>query len=409
MSTSPEQLQSAPNRMVPLVIGGAVAAVLALGGLLLARSLAATNKVALSADPKGVTAVPARATTYRASRKYVATLEPWLVAKVGPQLVSAYVDTVLVRPGVKVKRGEILATLDCRNASVATQVVASQARALEARQRATAGETARLQGLLAGGFVSQNELEQKQAQAAAESSQIAAINAQVAGRSLEVNDCVLRAPFDGEVAVRSADPGTFARPGASLVTVVDRHLVRLVGDVPETDSEGVEPGTPVQVRFLSNGTTRAGFIARRSPAADPSTRTVRFEVDFAELERAIPVGTTAEISLEIGATTDVSEISLSSAKVRNGKANVFVVEGDAARAMSVPVVGEREGSLFVTRDLPPGALVVTQGRAGLSNGDKVAAKTEAPPSTPAPTPTAPAAGNPGATPGSSGAPDGGKR
>ena len=31
--------------------------------------------------------------------------------------------------------------------------------------------------------------------------------------TLEVNDCVLRAPFDGEIAARSVDPGAFVRPG----------------------------------------------------------------------------------------------------------------------------------------------------------------------------------------------------
>ena len=66
----------------------------------------------------------ARAGSYQPSRVYVGTLEAWLTASIGPQLVSAYVDTVLVRPGAVVKRGEVLATLDCRDASAASQGVA---------------------------------------------------------------------------------------------------------------------------------------------------------------------------------------------------------------------------------------------------------------------------------------------
>ena len=88
------------------------------------------------------------------------------MASVGPQLVSAYVDTVLVRPGAVVKRGEVLATLDCRDASAASQAVASAARAIDARQKAARHEAARLQGLLAGNFVSPNEAEQKTAASA---------------------------------------------------------------------------------------------------------------------------------------------------------------------------------------------------------------------------------------------------
>src|SRR5262249_694852 len=159
----------------------------------------------------------------------------WLTANVGPQLVSAYVDTVLVRPGAVVKRGEVLATLDCRDKSAESQAVASEARAIEARQKALASGPARLRTLLAGNFGSPNEAEQKAGQSAAEQAKLEAMRAKLAQKSIEVGDCVLRAPFDGEVATRQIDPGAFVRPGVALVSVVDRSTVRLVADVPEVD------------------------------------------------------------------------------------------------------------------------------------------------------------------------------
>ena len=59
------------------------------------------------------------------------TVEPWISAKVGPQYVSAYVDTVLVRPGAVVKRGRVLATLNCQNPAAMTRAIAEQARAVD--------------------------------------------------------------------------------------------------------------------------------------------------------------------------------------------------------------------------------------------------------------------------------------
>ena len=99
---------------LPMVIAGGVAVVLLLGGVMVWRADARTNKVALASRPKPVTVVRSKAVMYRPTRTYVGTLQPWVQANVGPQLVSAYVDTVLVRPGATVKRGEIIATLDCR-------------------------------------------------------------------------------------------------------------------------------------------------------------------------------------------------------------------------------------------------------------------------------------------------------
>jgi membrane fusion protein (multidrug efflux system) len=386
---SPSIMHRRPRAFVPLVLGGVVVVVLAAGGALLARAAANTNKTALSAAPKGVTAIAVRAAMYRPSRRYVGTLEPWLEARVGPQLVSAYVDTVLVRPGSVVRRGDVVATLDCRNTSTANQAIGLQARAVEARQKALASESARIQELLDGGFVSTNEVEQKQAQTAAEDAHLAAFRAQMAGKALEVGDCVLRAPFDGEVATRTADPGTFARPGSSIVGVVDRRLVRLTADVSESDFDAVAPKTPVRITVLATGKVLSGIIARRSPSADASTRTIHFEVDLQNDDHALPVGTTAEIGLDVGEPTEASEIPLSAAKIRGAKATVFVIEGDVARSATVSVLGESAASLFVRRELAPGALVVTEGRSLLVNGDKVTAKVDPPAQSTATAPSKP--------------------
>src|SRR5262249_23293957 len=131
------------------------------GFLLHVRARSRINDVALASAPKAVTVALARAATYRGERRYVATLDPWVSADVGPQLIAAYADTVLVRPGAEVKRGQVLATLDCRESNAAHRAVAMQAHAIEAKQKALANESARVSSLLDGGFVAPNEAEQK--------------------------------------------------------------------------------------------------------------------------------------------------------------------------------------------------------------------------------------------------------
>lgn len=274
------------------------------------------------------------------------------------------------------KRGDVLATLDCRNASAASMAVSHQARALGERQKAAAKEASRLGELLDGGYASPNEVEQKQAQSAANEAQIQALLAQSAGKSLEVGDCVLRAPFDGEVATRLADPGTFVRPGAAIVEVVDRSVVRLTGDVPEIDFNAVLPKTPAKIKLLATGKELTGDVSRRAPSADTSTRTVHFEIDLANTDREIPVGTTAEVVIEIGEAVPAVELPLLSAKIRGRTATVFVVKDGVATKQSVEVLGERGGSVFVKPTLAPGSQVVTQGRSLLANNDRVAAKLE---------------------------------
>jgi RND family efflux transporter MFP subunit len=341
---------------------------------MVANAESKTNKVALASVPKPTTAVLSTAAMYRPSRMYVGTLQPWVSASVGPQLVSAYVDTVLVRPGAVVKKNEVLATLDCKSASASSQAVAASARALDARLTALANESARYKGLLDGGFVSANELEQRAAATSAQSAEVNAVRAKLIGTTLEVNDCVLRAPFDGEIASRTMDPGAFVRPGVAIVSVVDRSTIRLTGDAPEVDFGVVAPDTEAKIHLISSDRNVIGHISRRAPAADPTTRTVHFEIDIPDPARTIPVGTTGEIRIDVGEAVAATRIPLSAAQVRNGKAVLFVVEGDFARTKTIKVLGESGGWLFVEPTLPAGAQVVSEGRALLLEGDKVTVK-----------------------------------
>src|SRR5205823_15056816 len=90
----PPAREHAPRRpIIPIAIGLGVAGLLAAGAFMVVHADAQVSTTALTASAKLVTVVQAKATTYRASRTYVATIEPWVEAKIGPQLVSAYVDT----------------------------------------------------------------------------------------------------------------------------------------------------------------------------------------------------------------------------------------------------------------------------------------------------------------------------
>lgn len=356
------------------ILLGAAGGLLAVGGVMYSRNVHQTNHVALASSAKHVAAIAAVAHPYQPHRRYVGTIEPWVQARVGPQLVSAYVDTVLVRPGAVVKRGEVIATLDCRHASAISQQVAQQARAVDAMSAAADHEATRVSSLLDGKYVSENEADLKQADAAAKQAQLAALKAQMAGTALQVDDCVLRAPFDGEIAERTSDPGAFIRPGAAIATLIDRHLVRITADVPEDDFEAVAPETPVRVHLLATHRELAAKISRRAPAADPATRTAHIELDVDDAARAIPVWTTAELAIDVGQPIAATALPLSSASVHASKATLFVARDSAAHTTLARVIGEDGGTLFVDpATVPAGTDVVTDGRTTLSDGDAITA------------------------------------
>ncbi len=364
-------------KAVGLIVGGAA---LLLGTMLtiFVRARAAVNHEPLAAAPKPVTTVAARLDTYRSQRAYVGAVQPWAQARVGPQYVSAYVGTVLVRPGAVVRRGEVLATLDCRSSSAASQAIAARAKALEERRNALQHESERVKQMRQGGFASENELEQLTARTSAETAEVESLRASLLSKSLEVDDCILRAPFAGEVSDRHVDPGAYIRPGQPVVTLIDRTTVRVTADAPESDFAVVEPGREVKI-VSSAGSDVAqaalvGKISRRAPAADDVTRTVHFEIDLPNPTRALPVGTSATIAIEVGEPEAAVIVPLRSATIRGERAVVFVVADGHARRQSLRVLGEHGGSVYLEPKLANRAAVVLEGRALLDDGDAVAAK-----------------------------------
>jgi RND family efflux transporter MFP subunit len=355
------------------IVLGVVVLLAAVGALYL-RAAARTNHVALSQAPKPVSVAKAEAATYRPTRSYVGTSNAWNTARVGPQYVSAYIGTVLVRPGAEVKKGQVLATLDCRNTSAASREIAARAKALEERQAAVAHEAERTKELTAGGFASANEVEQLSAKSAAEKAEVESLRASLVSRSLEVDDCILRAPFNGEIADRFYDPGAYVRPGNPVVTVLDRSVVRISADAPESDFAIVAPGTQVTIEIEATGAKTKAPISRRAPAADENTRTVHFEIDVANPSRSLPAGTTARLTIEVGQPQPAASIPLRAATLRGDKATLFIVSDGVAKRIVVPVLGEQAGTLYVAPTLAAGTPVVVEGRALLDDNDRVTAK-----------------------------------
>lgn len=367
--------QSSPpkSRMkVPLTI--AVGTVIAIGvGQFLFERGTATHGRALADAPRAVTAVKAETTTFQPERRFVGTVEPWTEAQIGPQVVAAYVKDVRVRPGARVQSGELLATLDCRSASAMARANEAQAQAIEKMQQAISNEAKHMQNLAGTGYISQTEAEKRSALSVSEAARATAMRAELAGSHVAVSDCALRAPFAGEIGFRYADPGAFAAPGSHLLSVVDRDTVRIVVDVPETDFDNVAPGTPVRVHFLTTGRDVQAEVTRRSPEADPATRTVEIEIDLPNQDRSLPIHTTAEVRVKVGSPKPAVRLPLLAATIRGQKARLFVIKDNVAHQEVVPVLGDTGGALFVKPELPKHAVVVTEGRTGLHDGDRVAA------------------------------------
>ena len=93
----------------------------------------------------------------------------------------------------------------------------------------------------------------------------------------------VRAPFDGIVISKLADPGAMAAPGVPLLTIEDPSRFRLEATVDESKIGAVRLGESVPVVIDSLGDQPImGKVTQIVPAADPASRTFTVKIDLPE-------------------------------------------------------------------------------------------------------------------------------
>ena len=121
------------------------------------------------------------------------------------------------------------------------------------------------------------------------------------------------APFDGVITKRWVNPGDLAQSGtgsrtAPLFTCQKLDVVRIVCEVPEANVGGVRKGTRADVRlFGPGGQTVQGAVSRVATSVDPTTRTMRAEIDLPNPDEALRPGMYAQVTLTPQAAEPVAK------------------------------------------------------------------------------------------------------
>ena len=202
-----------------------------------ALSLLLLSSAALAQAPKQPAAPPALS-------GYDCLIEPNQRIEIRSP-ANALIDKVLVERGSQVRAGDTLVLLDGsverealagaqQRAESEAELRVARARADYAREKFRRREDLREQNYITAQDRDEAQAELRVAEAelalAVDNRRLAGIEAQRLNAVMRQR--ALRAPFNGEVATRTIDPGAFVRPGNSLVSVVDRTTVRITA-VPE--------------------------------------------------------------------------------------------------------------------------------------------------------------------------------
>jgi RND family efflux transporter MFP subunit len=325
-------------------------------------------------------------------------------ATVASKITGRLVD-VAIEEGMTVTDGQVLARLDDANARHAlgladARQVASETALKEIQVRLHEAELdlGRVRQLVASGVDSEASLDRAVAQRDSLVARLAVARAdvEVAQRTVAVGrqdleDTLIRAPFDGVVVSKDAQPGEIVSPVSAgggftrtgVGTIVDMRSLEIEVDVNEAFIDRVRPNRAVQATLQAYPDWKIpGHVITTVPTADREKATVKVRIAFDQLgdPRILPdMGIKVAFQAEADPNgTARARLLVPATAVRRdgGAAVVFVFRDGRVERRAVAVGGTVGDEVEVLSGLRSGDRVVLAPPADLSDGSRVRSRDE---------------------------------
>jgi RND family efflux transporter MFP subunit len=352
----------------------------------------------LSPLVKGVTVATARMTDQPLIYEAVGTVQAGISSKLSSKLLGT-VESIRVREGDRVKKGEALIILDQRQ--VKDQVHMAEAGLAEARKALNAaisdreGAAAqkklsfatyeRYRDLKEQAMVSAQVFEEKEAgyqqaeasleragaMAAAAHAKVKQAEANLAVVSVTEKDAIIIAPHDGIITAKLVDKGDLASPGTPLITIETTHGFCIDMLLPETYIGYVAPRQKVlvEVPALKTGPLE-GNVCTIVPSADQKSRSFIVKINL-PIERSVTSGMFARVQIPTGHSRQLL-LKRSAIIIRGQLTGLYLVDSDNIAHFRLIRLGKTSGdSVEVLSGLKEGDRYVATPVPALVDGARV--------------------------------------
>lgn len=308
--------------------------------------------------------------------------------------VAGYLETIHVDIGDRVKKGQVLAVLDVPEMTM--EYAQAEAGLAEAKaQHAKAQADYALQRVMLERSKTLREREaitQQDLDEAKAKYEVAAAGVRLAQARIEnaqahlgklktlMEYAKIRAPFDGIVTERFVDPGALIQTATSasnvspVVTAQRVDTVRVFVDVPEPDVPAVDQGDPATLVLSALPQKKfEGVVTRFASALDPSTRTMKVEVDFPNSEGLLRPGMYGNMTLALETRAEAVIVPASALVVQQGKTFVYTVIDGHAQKVEVTTGIDDSIQVEISSGLQGHEDVIIAGASAVTDGGPVRA------------------------------------
>lgn len=302
-----------------------------------------TQKAILKAIDKGFTADG----TFAADKEVVLSSE-----------ISGKVNAVKAKVGDRVHAGQVLAELDHSVLEVQLQQAKSNFQKLEK-------DLQRNESLIKTDGATALQLEQSK-------QDVLDARATLADLQKQYDNSYIKAPFDGSIARREVEKGSFLSPGSETFYLATTSRIKLLVNVTSEQLASVEKGRAVSV--TADDLPAENMEGTVYSINEKANQSKQFEVEISlnnmtngqikpgMFGKATFAGEGGQQALVIPRVAIPGSIK---------DAEVFVVKGDSAVVAKISVSPLNEKEVIVTSGLTEGDVLVVSGQINLTNGTKV--------------------------------------
>ena len=303
--------------------------------------------------------------------------------------VSGQLQAIHFRDGDYVRAGQLLFTIDQRPFQAALAEARARAAAARTEAALAAAQLSRAERLLSRGFVARDDYDTRRAAERSAVSNIAALDAVVRQRALDLEFTRVRAPISGKISYRRLDPGSLVAGGegggATLLTTINAvDPVYFTFDVSEAlqlkaqrdRAAGAAGLQTVEIRLQDEPDYRwRGQVDFTDNGIDPNSGTIRARAVVANPQGFLTPGMFGSMRLSTG--RPVVALMVPDSAVQTDQAGKMVMTiGKNGQPSPVPVtVGPVIDGLRVIRSgLAPDAKVIIRGHQRIMPGVPIEAK-----------------------------------
>jgi RND family efflux transporter MFP subunit len=388
----PKDLPTVKTRHIAII---AFVGVVLLGGLFLVGFIPHRNRVAQAEEiareqddrPKVDVVQPRRAES-RGELQLPGDARAFQDTSIYPR-ATGYLKRLLVDIGDRVTEGQLLAEIDAPE--VTAQLDEAKAAVEQSKANVTKAQTDlafagttydRYQSLSKTGAVTPQDVDEKLAAVNQSRSALDAAKANVTAAQAAVQRLSelqsfqkITAPFAGVITARNYDVGALLQAnntGKEMFRLEQTDTLRVFVNIPQTYATSIKNGqaATLEVRNFP-GRQFTGKVTRAAGALDPSTRTLRMQVDFPNPDGTLIAGMYGQVRFQLADAQPPLLVPTGAMIFEADGTKVALVENNHVRFQKVDVGRDLGTELEVTNGLNGDEQVIANPGARLADGVEV--------------------------------------